>query len=67
MARASFGTCWFPSFVSAATYYASQGFTPSDVRQKRKDGEIHIGNPPKFENETSRWIEDHRWHIEVSK
>jgi len=59
------GTCWFPSFQAAVLYYRPYGDDIEETRRKRADGEIHIGEPPRFKGEVRRWIQDSRWHIEV--
>ncbi len=39
------GTAYFISQVAAHTYYKKYDFSPQEVAEKLKQGEIHVGKP----------------------
>ena len=41
-----YGTSYFPSRWDAVKYFSALGYNSAEVKEKIKNGEIHIGKPP---------------------
>jgi len=62
------GTCYFTSRQAAFKYYKKQGIPAEEVRDKIKEGAIHIGIPTTKEGE--RLVlnqEEGRWMIVMKR
>ena len=64
----TYGTAYFRSLWDAYRYYRDHGTDLAEVERKVKDGEFHIGKPPKvYESDELFLIKDegrYAWRVQ---